>query len=126
MRGEKSHLGIAPSLNLFGIWTGDSIGLSMWQLQLLPSLTFPEGSLRYVIFLSDILKIFYDSFLEHQLFNSFSHGVISSSLAVGLCGDSQNLCEQKKSNILWYYIHCSPYKCDLPESNSLLACFGDC
>lgn len=70
-RGEKFYLGFTPSLNLFGIWTGDSIGLSMWQLQLLPSLTPPGGPLRYVIFLSDIPEIFYDSFLEHQLFNSF-------------------------------------------------------
>lgn len=23
-------------INLFGIWAGDSVGLSMWQLQLLP------------------------------------------------------------------------------------------
>lgn len=43
----------------------------MRQRQLLPSRTPRGGPLGYVIFLSDILGIFYDSFLEYRLFNSF-------------------------------------------------------
>lgn len=54
------------------MWTGDNTGLSMWQLQLLPSLAPSGGPLGYVIFLSDILGLFYDSFLGCQLLNPFS------------------------------------------------------
>lgn len=68
----RSHTLALYHLNLFEIWTGDWARHVATPAASLSHSPHPRrGPLGYVIFLSDILGIVYDSFLEHELLNSF-------------------------------------------------------